>query len=332
MHLAWTRAVIGAFLATALLAPTFAVMLMPVLRGGGGGGGDIVPVEVEVSFPIAPGDGLVLRRIVTLSRVEGNGSVPVVDEVIRLKVVKPSWPFTYVEYLLGNSSRAGYLPTVMLAMPFMGQDVAAPISISLLADSSCVAFKYSDSTPDGVLYLSETPDAAKTLIVSALYREDGVARRLSIVYSIGGAVYAEVLHVVSASKSGGYNATVPVAELTVCNSYYSRELAYTLPGAYLFDVGKAQVLYSFEQVLKIRPLVLLDKRSDNQRLWELISTAYKGGAVVVSPLLRDFWSVPYVEEVQGHGAVLILPGGKKVVGAEKVAEEIAKLTLQRAPQ
>ena len=281
-------------------------------------------VEHVLTFPFRPGDYLTLFHTVRLIDVKSNTSSLVESETLVLRIVRPGWPFTDVNVEVGNSSYTASIPTVLLALPrqFIGRNISAPIPASLLGDASCIPLKYHGTTVAGEAYSGATPETCKSLTITAYYYSNGLLSSLRILYTMGTTIYHESYELLAWSTTGTTTVNTSMVDLEFCNGYYSVNLTYTLPGAYVYTPTSAYILYRFNAILNRTPLIILRKTAENNELWKILPTRYVGGVVVVSPLLRDFWMVPHLREVEKYGAVMILPGNRTIYGAGNITRYI----------
>lgn len=292
--------------------------LTPLLRPAG----PAQPAEANttLTLPFQRGDYFRLLHSVVLRDLGSNTTHNVLGEVITVRVLEVGWPFTTVEATAENRTSAVQLPTFLLGLPLemLGKNVSAPVPVFLFSDVVCMPFGYSGKTLDGETYVASTPETCKSIVVYASYFDNGVLNKASLHYTIGDTIYQELYEMAVWSTNGETRLTVPSSSMRLCSGYYSRNLMLTLPGAYVFMGREVAVSYRFDEVVNATPLLVLSKSAKNQVLWEKLPDAYRGAAIVVSPMLRDFWLVPHLEDVEKYGAVLVLPGNRTVVGTENV--------------
>ena len=282
--------------------------------------------EIQLTLPFRRGDTFTLYKVVRLTPVSGNetGPVTVTNGTVEVMVLKPGWPFTLVKIMGSNRTANATIPTVLLGMPreFLGRNITAPITVDTLGDAVCLPLRYTGVTATGESYIGTTPEQCKSLTVFIGYYSNGLLNRMAFHYIVGDTIYTEITELVAWSVSGPSKINVTLDDLRFCAGYYSRSILYTLPGAYMFTLTEALIAYRFDAVLNTTPLLILSKSEANEELWRILPGNYTGGVIVVSPLLRGYWRIPHLDEVTRHGAVLILPGGKTVVGTENVTRYI----------
>ena len=296
--------------------------LIPLLKPAGTVSLGSAEVNATLTFSFQERDYFKLVHSIVLRDFSSNTTHKVLSEVISVRVLRISWPFTTVEAATENKTSTVQLPTFLLGLPLelLRKNVSAPVPMLLFSDVICMLFDYTGETIDGETYTATTPETCKSIVVYASYFENGLLNKASLHYTIGDSVYQEFYEMIEWSTSGETRVTVSSSSMKLCSGYYSRNLMLTLPGAYVFMSGEVAVTYRFEEVLNTTPLLILTKSAKNQVLWEKLPDVYRGAAIVVSPMLRDFWLVPHLEDVEKYGAVLVLPGNRMVVGTENVTQ------------
>ena len=270
------------------------------------------------AFPFGPGDYVTLRVVRRLVFLANHTSTVLDQYSVTYRIDRISWPFTTVSVV--NTSYTRVIPTIELAMPtnLLGKNITGVVSVSLFHDTACFPFKLFRHTNNTYIYEAGTPGTCKSVTVTGVYDEHGALDRLVVQYVIGSTLYQEIISLVAYSTSNPISITVQGEP--VCISYYSKELRYTLPGAYVFLPDRAYVLYDFSKILSRRPLLIIDKNHDGaEGIWKNLPGNYVGGVIVVSPMAK-IWEIPmkFLSLVQKYGAVLILSSNKTITGIGNV--------------
>lgn len=238
----------------------------------------------EVTLPFSHGSTFTLLR--TIRMIIGNKSYVVEETEEVFSVVEPGFPLTLAKTLDGSTR---YVPTVFLAVPeeLLGSEFYAPISAKLMNESVCVHLK-----PSGARHAGGTPGTCRSVLVEVSYDRSGLVQYALLYSGVGEVVYSEKVYVVARSVSG----EARVRTSHVCASLYSRDIAFAMPGLYRFD--RSGVHYVADRDYgKYRPLLLVLKAPENQRMWESLPERYRGYVLLVSPLLADLNRVPELDRL-----------------------------------
>jgi len=272
------------------------VLQLIAARSGGSttaGGGYVT----ELAVPFRPGDYVAI--LITRKAAANGSEVHLGSGTIAGTIEEIGWPFTRLR--IGETGEAVQIPTYLLAAPTTG--FSAPLYVSLIGEYICMPFTYSDSYGDTVVLESTTPESCASIRASLYYSRSGLFRSATIIYGVGDAPVIERIEMVASSRSG--ETKIPI-DSSLCAGYASRNIMYTTPGLYLYAGGRLIYSYSYGDALSSREVLFIVKRPTNQELWEaVVDGKYRGWAVVVSPLLRGFWNLPHLDELNTYGAVLI---------------------------
>lgn len=269
--------------------------------------------NITLTLPFKKDSGITLyidTRLLTQ-----NGTIELANYTKTLLITEPNWPFT----LVSDGHRVFKIPTVMIGIPLQmsGRNFSSPIETSLVKEGLCLPFEYDVNTKS---YLGVTPEVCKDVIVDFKYRDNGILSHGTISLTISNVIYQERIFMVAWSNVGNYTISIPIRELRFCKGYYSPDIKYTTPGTYLVEG------YSVEYIGSGIPrnytrLLLLYKSSDVEGIWSNITSTYQGYVVVVSPLMKNLASIPYITKLQNVKTILI-NGDKLVVGVEGVEKEL----------
>ena len=286
-------------------------------------------VKITFRYPLSPGDKLTfLVTLKILPNIENATFVSIANQTIEYEVLSVRYP--YLDVLVNGVNAT--IPALLLALPSVlvkMDNVDVPVKTYYLGDSFCMPMNKSISL-EGVGYSGSTPGFCKKTIVYAVYDSDGVLRRMTITMVKGDYVYVETVERVIAVRHGeGVNVTAPISRVNpTCQLYYSPVIDYTLPGAYIFGSKGKYLLKQVAEALGERPLIVLRKSSEAQRVWEVLDK-YSGPDVTVlvySPALLETEEVSEMLSRLGReNAMVILPDGSVIYGADKVIEYLKEL-------
>jgi len=271
---------------------------------------------VNLTLPFRVGDYVALfveNRIVLT-----NTSLYLGNVTQELVVVDANWSFTTVKTVDGNSSFT--IPTFLIALPKgINDSFSAPFYVPYFNEYICMPFKYTDESSGVVVYSSSSPESCSSVLIDLYYdKKTGILNSGSALITIGDNVYGVRYSVLSISRSGDTVVKFYPSK-SVCKGYLSSDLLYTAPGAYFVANGSATYTYSdVNSTLSYQYVLLIMKNSENQVLWDFVlSGKFHGWVIVVSPLLKNFQSIPYIDDLMNYGAVLKI-GEDKVAGVENI--------------
>jgi len=271
---------------------------------------------VNLTLPFRAGDYVALfvenRVILT------NTSLYLGNITQELTVVDANWSLTTVKTVDGNNSFT--IPTFLIALPRgINESFSAPFYVPYFNEYICMPFKYTNESSNVIVYSSSSPESCSSVVVDLYYdKKTGVLNSGSAFITVGDNVYGVRYSVLSISRSGDTVVKFYPSK-SVCKGYLSSNLLYTAPGAYFVTNGSAVYTYSdVNSTLSYQYVLFIMKNSVNQVLWDaVLNGRFHGWVIVVSPLLKDFQSIPYIDDLLNYGAVLKI-GEDKVVGVENI--------------
>lgn len=239
----------------------------------------------EVTLPFSRGSSFTLLRTVAITIGNETNIVGESEEVFM--VVEPGFPLTKVRMLNGAEKT---IPTIFLAVPreLLTYEFYAPIETALVNESLCIQL-----SPKGSKHAGGTPGTCKSVFVEIKYNATTGLTQQTIIYTgIGGAIYYERVYVVARSVSGEQRARFDL----VCLTLYSTNIMFATPGLYYLDERGGRYVVDREYS-RYRPLLLVLKTPENQKVWESLLGRYRGYVLLVSPLLADLNRVPELDRL-----------------------------------
>jgi len=283
-------------LVTSILLYLVHIMRVPVRESGDGDANRVL----ELVVPFRSGDYAVL---LIESKVLSNGTETYIGNTTLAMIIEEiGWPFTKVQ--LEGANTTIRIPTYLLTTP--AQNFSAPLYVSLFREYICLPFTYAGSDGDTVVFEASTPESCTSMRADMYYSRKGVFRSGTIIYSLGGSVYIEHYELVASARTGETRIVVNSSN-SLCRGYLSTDIRYTAPGAYIYaDDGRVIYSYSYSEALSAPELLMIAKNPSNQELWDaVLSGRYRGWVLVVSPLLRGFWDLPHLDELNKYGTILV---------------------------
>jgi len=255
-----------------------------------------------VSFvvPFRPGDYVAL---LIESKALSNGTETYIGNTTLAMVIEDiGWPFTRVR--LEGANHTMQIPTYLLAAPT--SNFSAPFYVSLFREYICLPFAYAGSSKNTIIFEAASPESCASIRVDLYYSYNNVFQSGTIIYGIGGSAYIEHYELVASARTGETRIVINSSN-SLCRGYLSTDIRYTAPGAYIYtSEGRLIYSYSYSDALSAPELLMIVKNPSNQELWSaVISGKYRGWVLVVSPLLREFWNLPHLDELNKYGAVLV---------------------------
>ena len=272
--------------------------------------------NITYTLPFGPNTGISI--FIDTRFLAQNASVELTNTTLSLIVVKPGWPFTVVT----DGAREFKIPTILIGLPYelTRKNFSSPIETYGIKEGLCLPFEY--SSMNGGIYIASTPESCKQVVVNLKYSDNNILDRGVIYSPVSNVVYEEIYYVYSWSNLQNYTVTIPKDKLAFCLGYYALNITYTTPGTYEFY--KPGVRYLGGSIpTQYGRLLLLYKSPEANKIWVKLPLNYKGYVVVVSPLMKNLGSIPYIDKLQEKKAILI-EGNNVTEGVDAVEAQLEK--------
>jgi len=278
----------------------YAIYVMSMARTGREGMSSGANQTVSFVVPFRVGDYVAL--LIELKAL-GNGTETYIGNTTLAMIIEEiGWPFTKVRLVDANTTTE--IPTYLLASP--PENFSAPFYVSLFREYICLPFAYAGSSKNTIIFEASSPESCASIRVDLYYSYNNVFQSGTIIYGIGGSAYIEHYELVASARTGETRVVINSSN-SLCRGYLSTDIRYTAPGAYIYT-GDNQFIYSYsyDEALSAPELLMIAKNPSNQELWSaVINGKYRGWVLVVSPLLREFWNLPHLDDLNNYGAVLV---------------------------